>query len=57
MLEFCAEHGVIAQTEIISADEIDNAYKRIVAAEVRYRFVMDIATLRPPTANPPMCES
>ena len=57
MLEFCAEHGVIAQTEIVGADEIDNAYKRMLASEVRYRFVMDIATLRPPTANPPICES
>lgn len=49
MLDFCAEHGVTAQTEIISADEIDDAYKRMLASEVRYRFVMDTASLREPT--------
>jgi alcohol dehydrogenase (NADP+) len=45
MLDFCAEHNLGAEIEVISADEIDEAYKRVVASDVRYRFVIDIATL------------
>jgi uncharacterized zinc-type alcohol dehydrogenase-like protein len=45
MLDFCAEHGLGAQIETISADEVDRAYDRVVASDVRYRFVIDIATL------------
>lgn len=45
MLDFCAEHNLGAQIEVISADEIDKAYERVVASDVRYRFVIDIATL------------
>jgi len=52
MLDFCAEHGVTARTETISADEIDDAYQRMLASDVRYRFVMDISSLRPSAANP-----
>lgn len=46
MLAFCAEHGIGAEIELISADEIDNAYDRVVASDVRYRFVIDAATFR-----------
>ena len=46
MLDFCAEHGLGADIEVISADEINEAYERVVAGDVRYRFVIDIATLR-----------
>lgn len=45
MLEFCAEHGIGAEIEVISADEINDAYDRVVASDVRYRFVIDTATL------------
>ncbi|MEU4340288.1 NAD(P)-dependent alcohol dehydrogenase [Nocardia sp. NPDC023852] len=45
MLTFCAEHGIGAEIELISADEIDGAYDRVVASDVRYRFVIDIATM------------
>jgi uncharacterized zinc-type alcohol dehydrogenase-like protein len=45
MLDFCAEHGVGAEIEVISADQIDEAYERVVASDVRYRFVIDIATM------------
>ncbi|MBF6370656.1 zinc-binding dehydrogenase, partial [Nocardia puris] len=45
MLNFCAEHGIGAEIELISADEIDNAYDRVVASDVRYRFVIDAATM------------
>jgi uncharacterized zinc-type alcohol dehydrogenase-like protein len=45
MLDFCAEHGLGAEIEVISADEIDKAYERVLASDVRYRFVIDIATM------------
>ncbi|MFF3222043.1 NAD(P)-dependent alcohol dehydrogenase [Nocardia suismassiliense] len=45
MLNFCAEHGIGAEIEVISADEIDGAYDRVVASDVRYRFVIDVSTI------------
>ncbi|MFD0365179.1 NAD(P)-dependent alcohol dehydrogenase [Nocardia sp. GCM10030253] len=45
MLNFCAEHGIGAEIELISADEIDGAYDSVVASDVRYRFVIDAATI------------
>jgi len=45
MLDFCAEHGIGAEVEVISADRIDEAYDRVVASDVRYRFVIDAATI------------
>ncbi|HJE91162.1 MAG TPA: NAD(P)-dependent alcohol dehydrogenase [Dietzia timorensis] len=44
MLDFCAEHGVTAEIELISASEINSAYERVVASDVRYRFVIDAST-------------
>jgi uncharacterized zinc-type alcohol dehydrogenase-like protein len=44
MLDFCAAHGLGADIEIIGASEIDQAYDRVVASDVRYRFVIDTAT-------------
>ena len=45
MLDFCAEHGVGAEIEVIRAEEINEAYERVLASDVRYRFVIDIATI------------
>jgi len=45
MLDFCAEHGLGAEIEVIAADQIDEAYERVLASDVRYRFVIDTATL------------
>ncbi|MEO7745235.1 MAG: NAD(P)-dependent alcohol dehydrogenase [Actinomycetota bacterium] len=45
MLDFCAEHGLGSEIEVISADQIDEAYERVVASDVRYRFVIDAATI------------
>ena len=45
MLDFCAEHGLGSDIEVISADQIDEAYERVVASDVRYRFVIDTATI------------
>ncbi|MFJ3303279.1 NAD(P)-dependent alcohol dehydrogenase [Streptomyces sp. NPDC086549] len=45
MLDFCAEHGLGAEIELIGADRINEAYERVVASDVRYRFVIDTATI------------
>lgn len=45
MLDFCAEHGITPAIEKITADQIDEAYERVVDSDVRYRFVIDNATL------------
>jgi uncharacterized zinc-type alcohol dehydrogenase-like protein len=45
MLDFCGEHGLGADIELISADRINEAYERVLASDVRYRFVIDTATL------------
>jgi uncharacterized zinc-type alcohol dehydrogenase-like protein len=45
MLDFCAEHGLGAEIEVISAEQINEAYERVVASDVRYRFVIDTATI------------
>jgi uncharacterized zinc-type alcohol dehydrogenase-like protein len=44
MLDFCAEHGVAPETELIGAEDINLAWKRVLDADVRYRFVIDAAT-------------
>ncbi|MFT4166215.1 MAG: NAD(P)-dependent alcohol dehydrogenase [Microlunatus sp.] len=45
MLDFCAEHGIASDIELIAADRINEAYERVLASDVRYRFVIDTATL------------
>ncbi|SRX96040.1 putative NADP-dependent alcohol dehydrogenase AdhC [Mycobacterium tuberculosis H37Rv] [Mycobacterium shimoidei] len=45
MLDFCAEHGVTPEIEVIEADYINQAYERVLASDVRYRFVIDTSTL------------
>ncbi|MDH6109319.1 putative zinc-type alcohol dehydrogenase-like protein [Kitasatospora sp. MAP12-15] len=45
MLDFCAEHGIGTEIELISADRINEAYARVVASDVRYRFVIDTSTI------------
>ncbi|GAB2867448.1 NAD(P)-dependent alcohol dehydrogenase [Streptomyces deserti] len=45
MLDFCAEHGFGAEIEMIRADQINEAYERVLASDVRYRFVIDTATI------------
>jgi uncharacterized zinc-type alcohol dehydrogenase-like protein len=45
MLDFCAEHGIVADIEMIRADEINTAYERMLKGDVKYRFVIDNATL------------
>jgi uncharacterized zinc-type alcohol dehydrogenase-like protein len=45
MLDFCAEHGFGAEIELISAEQINEAYERVLTSDVRYRFVIDTATI------------
>ena len=45
MIDFCAAHGISAQVEVIDADRIDEAYERLLAGDVRYRFVIDAKTM------------
>ncbi|MGC5032765.1 NAD(P)-dependent alcohol dehydrogenase [Micromonospora sp. DT229] len=45
MLDFCAQHNITADIEIIPAQEINEAYERVLASDVRYRFVIDAATI------------
>ncbi|MFI2430592.1 NAD(P)-dependent alcohol dehydrogenase [Streptomyces sp. NPDC018693] len=45
MLDFCAEHSLGAEIEVIRADQINEAYERVLASDVRYRFVIDTATI------------
>ena len=46
MLDFCAERGIIADIELISIDRINDAYERMLRSDVKYRFVIDLKTLR-----------
>ena len=46
MLDFCAEHGVASDVEVIRIQDINEAYERVLISDVRYRFVIDVASLR-----------
>ena len=46
MLDFCAEHDIVADIEMIRAEEINEAYERMIKGDVKYRFVIDIGALR-----------
>jgi uncharacterized zinc-type alcohol dehydrogenase-like protein len=48
MLDFCADHGIVSEIEIVGADQLNHAYDRMVAGDVKYRFVLDISTLQAP---------
>lgn len=45
MLDFCAEKGIVSDIEMIRAQDIDDAYERMLKSDVKYRFVIDIASL------------
>ncbi len=46
MLDFCAEHGITSDIELIAIDKINEAYERMLKSDVKYRFVIDMATLK-----------
>jgi uncharacterized zinc-type alcohol dehydrogenase-like protein len=45
MLDFCAEHGIVADIEMIAARDIEPSYERMLKSDVKYRFVIDAATM------------
>ena len=45
MLDFCAEHGIVSDIEVIPIQEIDAAYERMLKSDVKYRFVIDMKSL------------
>ena len=46
MLDFCGKHNITADIELIPIDKINEAYERVIKADVKYRFVIDIASLK-----------
>ncbi|HMO62243.1 MAG TPA: NAD(P)-dependent alcohol dehydrogenase [Ferruginibacter sp.] len=46
MLDYCAAHNIVSDVEIINADYINEAFERIIKSDVKYRFVIDIASLK-----------
>ena len=44
MLDFCAQHNILSDVEVINADYINQAYERTIASDVKYRFVIDAST-------------
>jgi alcohol dehydrogenase (NADP+) len=48
MLDFCGEHGIVSDIEMIPIQQINNAYERMLRSDVKYRFVIDIASLKTP---------
>ena len=46
MLDFCAEHGITSDIEMIKIQDIDTAYERMLKSDVKYRFVIDMASLK-----------
>jgi alcohol dehydrogenase (NADP+) len=45
MLDYCADHGIVSEIELTSVDKLSEAYDRVVKGDVKYRFVIDMATL------------
>ncbi len=46
MLDFCAEHQIPSDVEVIPIQQVNEAYDRVVKGDVRFRFVIDLESLR-----------
>jgi uncharacterized zinc-type alcohol dehydrogenase-like protein len=46
MLDFCGKHGVVSDVEMVAIKDINKAYERMLRSDVKYRFVIDIASLK-----------
>lgn len=53
MLDFCGEHGIVAEIQTIAMKDLDEAFVRIDPGDMRFRFVVDMATLRAELEGPP----
>jgi uncharacterized zinc-type alcohol dehydrogenase-like protein len=51
VLDFCAEHGIVSDVEVVTVDQVNEAWERMVAGDVKYRFVLDINSLREAAAS------
>jgi uncharacterized zinc-type alcohol dehydrogenase-like protein len=45
MLDYCAKHNIVSDVEVIKMSEINEAYERMLKGDVKYRFVIDMASL------------
>jgi len=45
MLDFCAQHGIVSDIELIDMDYVNTAYERMLKSDVKYRFVIDMSTI------------
>jgi uncharacterized zinc-type alcohol dehydrogenase-like protein len=48
MLDFCGQHGITSDIEMLRIEDINEAYARLLKADVKYRFVIDMASLKDP---------
>lgn len=48
MLDFCAEHGIVSDVEMIAIQQVNEAYERMLRSDVKYRFVIDMASIKRP---------
>ena len=46
MLDYCAKHGIVSDVEVIPIQKINEAYERMLRSDVKYRFVIDLASLK-----------
>jgi len=46
MLDFCGKHGITADVEVIKIQDVNKAYERVIKSDVKYRFVIDMASLK-----------
>jgi alcohol dehydrogenase (NADP+) len=46
MLDFCGQHGITSDIEMIRMDQINDAYERMLKSDVKYRFVIDMKSLK-----------
>ena len=46
MLNFCSEHGIVSDIEVVRMQDVNDAYERVVRSDVKYRFVIDMASLK-----------
>ena len=46
MLDFCAEHNIVSDVEVIPMQQINEAYERMLKSDVKYRFVIDMASIK-----------
>jgi uncharacterized zinc-type alcohol dehydrogenase-like protein len=51
MLDFCGRHGIVCDIEMTSIDKVNECWERVLASDVRYRFVIDMATLAKPASR------